>query len=141
MKIKTIKQFAENSNIPESLIRAVIRQFGGWESFKESYKDVVRHGIDGGFHGFIYHKDTVAFAKCNKESILWLCKDWAEQLGEGGIISFISTFGCLKGETQEDIADGLYNPKSENQTLIYNALAWFAAEEVCRAYDDLVSQD
>lgn len=49
----TLKKLVERSNIPESLIRAVVRQMGGWESFKESAPDICRGGIDGGFHGFI----------------------------------------------------------------------------------------
>lgn len=132
--IKTIKQLCEVSNIPSRLIRSVIRQFGGWESFKESARDVYNHGIDGGYSGFIYYTETVAFTKRNKSNVLLLCKDMADELGEGGIISLLSNFGCLKGYSQEDIADGLFNPKSDERVTIYNALAWFAAEEVCRDY-------
>lgn len=132
--IKTIKQFTEQSNIPDKLIRATIRQFGGWEAFKEQAQDVYSHGIAGGFGGFIYYTDTVAFTKQNKSEILLLATDMAEQLDEGGIISFLSGFNCLKGYTQEEIANGLFNPRSDEQMIIYNALAWFAAEEVARAY-------
>lgn len=137
-KIKTIKQLCEVSSIPSSLIRSVIRQFGGWESFKELAEDVYNYGVAGGYYGFTYYKDTVAFAKRNKENILLLCKDMANDTGEGGIISFLSNFSFLKDYSQEEIADGLFNPKSDERTTIYNSLAWFAAEEVCRAYCEVM---
>ena len=139
--IKTIKQLIQHSSIPSSLIRAVIRQMGGWDSFKESAEDISNHGIAGGFHGFIYYAETVAFTKRNKKAIIEYAKRIADEMGETGIVSFLSYFGCLRGETQEDIADGLYNPRSENKTLIYNALAWFAAEEVARDYCDAFTME
>lgn len=46
---KTIKQFCEYSSIDVGLIRAVIRQSGGWQSFQESAPDISNHGIAGGF--------------------------------------------------------------------------------------------
>ena len=35
----SLKGLIESTNIPESLVRAVVRQMGGWESFKESAHD------------------------------------------------------------------------------------------------------
>ena len=43
----SLKGLIESTNIPESLVRAVVRQMGGWESFKESAPDICRGGIDG----------------------------------------------------------------------------------------------
>ena len=67
MKKITIKNMIENSEIPASLIRSTIKQFGGFESFRESAPDVSNHGIAGGFNGFIYYSDTCDFFKRNKE--------------------------------------------------------------------------
>lgn len=135
--MKTLKEFCAASNISEALIRATVRQFGGWESFKECASNVANHGISGGFHGFIYYADTVKFAKRNKSDILELCRGMASEIGCSGAVSLIASFNGMKGETEEDIAEGLYNPRSDNQQTVFNALAWFAGEEVCQSYCDL----
>lgn len=111
-----------------SLTRAVIRQIGE----RDSLEDVARHGADGGYAGFTYYSDTVEFTKRHKAEILERLKEDASEYGSEGIISMLAGFSCLNGMTQEEIADGLYNPKSEDRTTIYNALAWYAAEEIAR---------
>lgn len=136
--MKTIKEFTQKSHLSASLIRAVVRQIGGWQEFKERAQDVNNHGAAGGFAGLTYYSDTVAFTKRNKDLILDLCKQCADDFGNSGIIDLIASFGGMKGETQEDIADGLYNPRSDNRTMVYNILAWFALEEVARSYCDLM---
>ena len=138
MKKITLAKLIQSSSIDASLIRAVVRQLGGWQSFKDHAPDIVNHGIDGGYYGFIWNTDTVAFTKRNKSAIIDLCKQMADDFGQSGTIEFIASFNCLKGTSQEEVADGLYNPRSVDRTTIYNALAWFAGEEVCRAYDDMV---
>ena len=45
--MKTLKSLVEKSHINEKLIRAVVRQIGGWESFTQSAPDITNHGIDG----------------------------------------------------------------------------------------------
>lgn len=70
IKTKTTQQqLIESTNIPASLVQAVVRQMGGWESFTESAPDICRGGIDGGFNGFIYNADTEPFARRNREAI------------------------------------------------------------------------
>jgi F0F1-type ATP synthase gamma subunit len=134
--MKTIKQFCEQSTINPTLIRAVIRQLGGFNSFKESAPDIAKHGISGGFSGFIYYTETVAFTKRTKNLILELLQEYADSVGES-LLDSLASFNCLRGETMESIADGLYNPRSENKTQIHNVLAWYAAEEVARSFVDL----
>lgn len=111
-----------------ALTRAVIRQIGG----RESLADVARYGADAGYCGFTYYADTVAFAVRNRADIMERLKDDANDFGCGGVISMLAGFNCLKGMSQEEVADGLYNPRSENRTAVYNALAWYAAEEIAR---------
>lgn len=138
----TIKQISEQSGIAAKLVRAVIKQMGGKGCFEQSAQDVARYGIDGGFGGFIYYSDTVAFTKRNKAAILELCRNQAREYCQSGSVSeFLSHFGCLKGESMADIEEGLYNSRSDNQTTIYNALAWYAGEEVCRAYCDIMGRE
>lgn len=138
--MKTLSKFVAESHLPESLVRAVVKQFGGWDSFKESAQDVCNGGINGGFHGFIYYTDTVKFAKAHKAAILDYARDMARDLGEPGAYSMIAGFNCFKGEgmTGDDVADAVNNARNENHTNVMNALAWFAGEEVCRSFCDLV---
>lgn len=140
MMMKTIKAFAEQSHIDETLIRAVVRQAGGWDSFKEMAEDVANHGADGGFHGFIYYTDTVKFAEQNKTELNNLARSMASDLGEPGGYSLIAGFNCLKrlelnGDT---VADAMMDTDHEDHTQVMNALAWFALEEVSRSYTDLM---
>lgn len=136
--MKTLKQFVTQSNLDSKLLRAVVRQVGGWENFKEIARDVASHGASGGFSGFIYYMDTVAFTKRNKAAVVASLENLASDIGEGGIISLLAGSNCLKGESQEAIAGGLYNPRHPDRTTVYNALAWYALEEACRSYCDLV---
>lgn len=136
--MKTLSQFIEQSHIDASLIRAVVRQCGGWDSFKEIASDVANHGASGGFHGFIFYTDTVAFSSRNKSSILDYAREMARDLGEHGAYSLIAGFNCLQGETSDSVADAINNARDDGRTNVMNALAWFALEEVCRAYTDAI---
>jgi len=123
----------DSTNIPESLVRAVVRQMGGWESFKQSAPDIARHGIDGGFHGFLYYSETIPFAKRNRKAILEMATQQADDFG-AGLVEMIKGFNCLKGATETEIVEGLAGATDE--TLVPNGLAWYAGEEVARAYCD-----
>ena len=133
--MKNLKTFIENSNIEAKLIRSVVRRIGGWEEFKDRAQDVTNHGAAGGFCGFTYYTDTVSFAKRNKPAIEQLLKDLADNIGED-FAKTLTTFNCLTGYESFEILDGYYNPRSEMRTQVYNALAWFALEEVCHSYCD-----
>jgi hypothetical protein len=138
MKNLTLKSFCQKSYITESLVRSTVRQIGGWSAFKNYAQDVTNYGAQGGFCGFTYYADTVKFTKRNKTAILEFCKQFANDIGEGGMIEFISNFNCMKNYSQEEVADGIYNPRSESKTTVYNVLAWFILEEVSRSYCDLM---
>ena len=133
-----IKNICESSHIRESLVKSVIAGFGGIRSFKESASDVVNHGIDAGFGNFIYYRDTVAFTEANLGDILDLAKTEAEEYGLG-LLEFIREFNCIDSDlfSVDDI--GLCVFGDGRDTTILNALAWYAAEDVCRVYDDVVN--
>ena len=135
--MKSLKAFCAESHLPESFIRATVKQAGGWDSFREMAADVTNHGADGGFHGFIYYTDTVRFAERNQESLLQACRDMASDLGEGGAYSLIAGFNCLKSDA-DTVADAINSKRYEDHDTVMNALAWFALEEVSRAYADMV---
>ena len=130
-----MKSFIEQSSINPKLIRSVIRQIGGWLEFKEHAEDVSNYGAAGGFGGFIYYTDTVAFTKRNKAEIEAMLKGLAEDIGES-FADCLCGFNCLKGIEAGDVLDGYYNPRSDYRTDVYNALAWYALEEVATAYSD-----
>lgn len=111
------------------LKRAVMRQFGDSEYFYESVPDIANYGASGGVSGFIYYSDTVNFAKRNKDKIMQSLTELSDDIGES-IISMLSHWQCLRGMSQRDIMDGLYNSKSEYKDTVYNALAWYALEDV-----------
>lgn len=141
---KTLAQFIEASNLPAALIRAVVEQIGGWDSFTDYAQDIAEHGIDGGFTGFIYYNETHPFARANRREIAKLASQHADDMGTG-LFEMIRGFGCFKGETvtDEQIGAALYagNTDDEDGADVLNALAWYAGEEVCRAYADLTERD
>jgi len=136
----TISNLIDNTNIPAALVRAVVRQLGGWDSFKESAPDIANHGINGGFLGFFYYTDTVKFAKAHKADILAYARDMARDIGEPGAYSLIAGFNCLRDLklSGDEVADCVNNSRHEDYTQVMNALAWFAGEEVARAYADML---
>ena len=139
MKI-TIQTMIDNSDIPPKLIRAVIAQSGGWESFKESARDMARQ-IDGGFSGWIFYTETVKFTQLHKDNIIDMAEGMADQFGQG-TMEMILGFGCMKnlGATVNELSRVIYtgrDTKDGIKTQVYNCLAWYAAESVARLYDDL----
>ncbi len=136
----TLAKLIESTNIPASLVRAVVRQLGGWESFAENAPDITRHGIDGGFYGFIANSDTESFAKRNRVAIAAMAEAQADDFGTS-VTEMIQNFGCFRNDkdkpTDSEIGLALYAGKNkEDGHNILNALAWYAGEEVARAYCD-----
>lgn len=138
MKTKaSITAIINRSNIPAKLVRAVVSQSGGWESFKEHAPDVANHGASGGFPGWTYYTETGAFTRRNRALIVELCETMAKDLGESGPVALVQGFNCLKDATEGEVALTLYG-KGNGDAQVTNALAWFALEEVARAYVDLI---
>ena len=136
-KKPSLANLIDSTNIPETLVRAVVRQMGGWESFKERAPDITRHGISGGYHGFIYYSDTIPFTKRNRKAILEMATEQARQFGEG-LVEMIKGFRCLDGATETEIVEGLAG--NTDQTQVPNALAWYAGEVVARAYCEMTEE-
>ena len=147
MKTMTLKSFIKNSSIPATLIRAVVKNMHGWENFKESAQDVVDHGAECGFGNFIYYTDTIAFTTKNRKAIAAYAAEQSTEIGYKDELEMILSFNGLQGYdapiTTSEVARALYGrlADTDTKTIIYNALAWYALEEVSRAYCDLVEQD
>lgn len=110
------------------LTRAILRRVD-----RDSLEDVVRHGASGGFSGFIYYADTLAFYKAHKRDILKLADDMASDFGQD-MLTMIAGFGCLRNDklTPTEIGEALYSGRGDVATTVRNAMAWFALEEVAR---------
>ena len=77
-------------------------------------QDIVNNGAAGGFNGFIYHSETIAFYDANEDAIWDALYDDAAQ-------SF--------GSTPMQIIAGLeYADQIADTTTFKNALAWYALE-------------
>ena len=150
-----------NTNL-SALDLAVIKQLGGEArnvgdsceistDAAEELANVCRcsAGAAGGFNGFIYYSETVAFMFANRAEILaQLREQIADGLfGEcGGVVSAVMSFNCLKtddaqerAELEEEAAACLFG-KPEEYTAKYsgtvaNALAWAALEDLAFRLD------
>lgn len=130
----SIKKVLQDNNDYKTLINAVINRIG-----KDAINDVNSHGINGGYNGFIYYSDTHAFAMRYRKLIVKLLEEQADQLGEE-VVSMVSNFGIFRNnpmdnEDRKDLYKYLGGGKCE-QSAITNVMAWFAAEEVCRMFDN-----
>lgn len=130
---KTIKAFCQYSNINSSLIKAVIHQSGGWGDFQEKALDIANHGIAGGFSGWIYYTETCEFYAKNQQLIVDMVEKQANEYGYPSAQDMVKGFQNLDA-TMLKIGYTLYGNKRKHDTYVANALAWYAAEEVARAY-------
>ena len=137
--MKTKTQVIKERPEYKTLINAVIDNLSGMDSIE----NINNHGIDGGFGNFIYYADTVKFYKKHKKDILKMAQEMAQDLGKD-MLSMIAGFNCLNGRhkgagadyTQTEIGEAIFSGTGEMADRILNAMAWFAAEEVCRMFEN-----
>lgn len=132
---KTIKNFIEYSSIDAKLIRAVIRQSGGWQSFQEMAQDIYNHGISGGFNGWIYYNETCQFYAKNQSSIVKLVEYQSEEYDYKSAQDMVKGFSFIDA-TLSEIGYTLYGNKRQHDVQVANALAWCAAESVVNEYNE-----
>ena len=107
------------------------------EETMQTFADVATHGASGGVSGFIYHSETVKFARGNMKAIYNYAKEQAQDFGED-VFKMIQNFSCLKDiqPTLPEIAETIHGCPDEAtvndgvDTQIMNALAWYALEGV-----------
>jgi len=129
------KQVLQDNSEYKTLINAVINQLGG----TDYVMDVINYGMEAGFPGFTYYSDTHKFAMRYRKLIVKLLEETVNQLGEDAV-SMVSHFGVFRNNPMDaDDKKQLYRylggGKCEQST-ITNLMAWFAAEEVCRWFDN-----
>jgi hypothetical protein len=131
-----------NSSWSAATVRNLITALGydpnaGRESLVElsgNLVDCAKHGADGGFPGFTYHRETIAFFLRNRKDIVKNLEITAKELGED-IIKTVQNFGVFRysppppaGEVGKAIW-GTGKAK-DNLTSLYNVFAWFCLEEI-----------
>jgi len=137
MKNVTIKQLiTRRGDMSPKLVRAAVKQFGGIEALNECARDVSNHGINGGFHGYIYYSDTCVFFAKHQNDIVSFAGGMAREFGED-LLTMVSNFGTIKGDySPAEIGATLFGSKRKHDTQIANVMAWFIGEEVARAVVD-----
>jgi hypothetical protein len=117
------------------------RSNGGLESLKglSGYlADCSKHGADGGFPGFIYYCDTLAFFRRNRQDIIKNLELMAVE-AEEDIIGMVQGFGVFRYDTPpsaNDIGRALWGSGTLKDDLIslYNVFSWFTLEEISRVW-------
>ena len=132
--MKTKAQVLRDNPQHAKLIRAVLKRID-----KENIPDINRNGISGGYGNFIRYADTHKFAMYYRKSIIPMLEEAAGMLSED-VVTMVSHFGVYRkrGMSADDRRDlylylGYGRPKDVHLT---NLMAWFAAEEVCRMFED-----
>ncbi len=137
---KTIKAFCQHSNVDSNLIKAVIRQSGGWRDFQENAPYIANNGVAGGFSGWIYYTETGEFYAKNQQLISNLVESQADEYGYQSAQELVKRCGKLDS-TMSEIGYTLFGTKRQHANYVANALAWYAAEEVARAYTDWIYEE
>lgn len=133
--MKALKQFCEQSHVDNKMIRAVVRQSGGWRSFQQHAPDIAHYGISGGFDGWIYYTETCTFYAKNQKMIVDLVEKQAIEYDYTSAQDMVRKFRNLDA-TMSEIGYTLYGTERQHDNHVANALAWYAAEEVACAYAD-----
>ncbi|GHV38310.1 hypothetical protein AGMMS50268_37070 [Spirochaetia bacterium] len=111
------------------------------ESFRElsgNLADCSKHGADGGFSGFCYHSETIAFFMHNRRDILKNLELLAGDLGED-IIKMVQGFGVFRSAmppSAGEVGKALWDTGKvqENLTELYNVFSWFCLEEISHVW-------
>jgi hypothetical protein len=119
------------ADLPDGLADAVICQSGGWRSFAENAPDISAHGIDGGFCGWIYTAETVAFFNANRAAIVHWIAQTADDFGMGSL-EMLKSWRCLQDCTDSEILQTLAG--IDPSDTVANGLAWGIAEDVANRY-------
>lgn len=92
--------------------------FKDWllENLKEQLKDIATYGCEGGFSGLTMYSETSELYDTYEKEIWKMLSEDAESIGEGNILSFITS---LNGSKNVD-----------DEVTFKNLLVWYAAERI-----------
>lgn len=126
----------ETAKTLTELQQRVIEQLGYDDFNKEvasELKNIANYGIDGGYTGFIYYNETCQFFEDNKDLIMAQLLEDRWSIGYSSLTEMLSSFKCLDGVDAYHIEQFLINSddeSNEDETILKNGLAWYAAETV-----------
>lgn len=123
------------ADLPDGLAAAAIAQSGGWRSFCENAPDIARHGVDGGFHGWIHTGEIVGFFRKNRAAVVAWIAQTADNFGCEPV-AMLQSWRCLRDCSQTEILQTIAGTVIDDA--VANGLAWGAAEDVARRYSDAV---
>ena len=119
----------------------------GFDSIQDDYaidtmREVLEHGANCGFSGFIYYHETTAFFDSNKKEIITSAKEQASDF-DMGLLEFIASFNCLNGDYLiDEIGEVIYGNIDNDATIsVKNALALFTLEETARYFLDEIDSE
>lgn len=144
----SMKEACKQNPAHAKLIRAVVKQFGGMDNdTPQMMEDILSHGIDGGFYGFIYYSDTCKFAVKHQKQINALLLEQYRSLGYKNPFEMVQEFGVFNQTIAGLRCNMMDNEEMQDVNLflagnagrckghtVTNVLAWYAAEEVCRMF-------
>jgi hypothetical protein len=120
------------ADIPE-LAAAAIAQSGGWDDFTDNAPDIARHGVDAGFSGWIYHRETVGFFEANRTAVFAWIAQTADDFGVE-LVAMLQRWRCLRDCTHAEILATIAG--TEIDQTVANGLAWGVAEDVASRFAD-----
>ena len=147
-RAEAITQFCSwavlNRAANKDVLLAVIAQMGG-DDFEERSSEVIDHGIDGGFSGFISYYDTNAFYTANKQTILDYANEFAVTVcGYESAYTMWADMPIMKANGISDscIAYLVETNDTESEKFMYfaNNVAWWCATVVCGDFVDFIEE-
>ena len=118
----TKTQFSARWKALSPLHRAALKEC------KDNIWDIYQNGAANGYSGLTYYIDIMKTYKRHKKAFIEALECFADDIDEGDFLSMMGGFGCLKGYKISEIAEGLYNSKSDCAPMVQSAVLWFFAE-------------
>lgn len=137
------RKFLKEQNAEIAAVaKVVISQLGGyWPDSLNDLDNVAASpcGAAGGFSGFVYYTETVAFWRKHRAKITRLMAYQPEAIGYANTLDMVANFNSVRNAaefTADEIARALYGRFDDNLTYIYNIFAWYALEEVAYFWNE-----
>ena len=133
--------------LSRSLTEAVIKQMGGEDVFIKHHANMIKHGMDSGFNGFISYHETVGFFNENSEDIKAYFEEVADCLGVASFMDVLFDNTNMKANldlTSGEIAEAFFADKkdagesTEQRVQLCNWVSWCVAGDAAGAYADFL---
>ena len=106
--------------MPNTFREWMEEQYG--DDFKSTCSDIASHGVDCGFSGLTYYRETCKLYEEYENEIWDALDEDMEGMGETSILGLIASFAGAKDVGSDD--------------QFRNLLVWYLAEKIAYAVDD-----